>query len=76
MITLLHILDYLVHLEKMSKSVYKQFPSHTSTNALSSLEMRVISVFLKKSKTSEFVRIKSPPSGGHVVMNDVGQHQK
>ena len=57
-------------------SVYRICPSYASTNALSSLERRVIIVLLNKSKTNTFKKIKSPPCGGHVVIDDVGQHQK
>jgi hypothetical protein len=42
MITLLYILDYSVLEENYHLSVYKLFPSQTSTNALSSSEMRLI----------------------------------
>ena len=45
-------------------------------NAHSSPERRVISVFINKSKIANFKTIKSPLSGRHVVINDVGRHQK
>jgi hypothetical protein len=76
MITLVYFLDYPEYWEIYHYSVYKLFPSHTSTNALSSLERRVIIVLLNKSKTNTFKKINSPPCGGHMVIYDVGQHQK
>jgi hypothetical protein len=36
----------------------------------------VPNVLLKNNETSNFYTIKSPPSGRHVVINDVGRHQK
>ena len=41
--------------------VYRIFPSYASSNAFSTLGSCVISVFLNKSKTSNFKAIKSPP---------------
>ena len=58
--TLTNILDYSVYKEKYQQSVYKLFPSYTSTNALSSPEWRVISVFLNKSKIYTFKKKKYP----------------
>ena len=57
-------------------SVYRIFTSSASTNTPFAQDSCVESVLLNKRKTYNFTTIKSPPSGRHVVINDVGRHHK
>ena len=53
-------------------SVYRILPTCATANTHSSLDSVVISVFDKLSNTSNIKTIKSPPSGMHVVIYNVG----
>jgi hypothetical protein len=56
--------------------ILHQLFSKVKNRSLSALDSCVIGMLLNKSKSSNFMTIKSPPCGGHVVINDVGQHHK
>jgi hypothetical protein len=56
--------------------IYRIFPSYASKDVLSYPDSCVTSGFPNKCKTYTSKTQKSPLSGGHKVINDVGQHQK